>query len=358
MTTGTPLDDVGRDLHAPPALAADPSGQFRRFTCWAVVSAALVLVLVTGVNLVANPYRMGGLHLVPSVVTSDVSFKLDLLDRIDGRPRFLVLGSSRAFKLDPVWLSGAGRPSFNAAVSGGTPVDAYAMLRHTAERCRCRFTAIWVLDVEGLRSRTIDPAVVNDPRVAGYLPVSERVGEWVDALKRAASWDELQDSWRAAQHDASDDVPRNSLFSTLGYYRGMNYHWKTKFDQYVGIYAHGGFPALAPVETAYLRRTADYASDHGIRLVMVVPPMNDSLLRAVGPAGYDQRHADLVAALHAVARGRPGLTVLDYRDAGAFGGSDDGFLDPVHQTRANMRAMTADICQRAALACTLTTPAA
>ena len=113
--------------------------------------------------------------------------------------------------------------------------------------------------------------------------------------------------------------------------------------------------ACSARETAYLRRTADYASDHGIRLVMVVPPMNDSLLRAVGPAGYDQRHADLVAALHAVARGRPGLTVLDYRDAGAFGGSDDGFLDPVHQTRANMRAMTADICQRAALACTLTT---
>jgi hypothetical protein len=353
-TTGTPLDDVHRDLHAPPALAADTSGQFRRFTCWAIGSAALLLAVVTGVNLAADPYRMAGLQMVPAVVTSDVTFKLDLLDRVRGRPPFLVLGSSRAMKLDPAWLSGPRRPSFNAAVSGGTPVDAYAMLRRTHERCRCGFTAIWVLDVEGLRDGTIDPALVHDSRVAGYLPVSERMKEWVDALRRAASWNELQDSWRAARHDTSHDGDRKGLFSRLGYYRGMDYHWDTKFAQYVAIYANGGYPALAPIDTAYLRRTADYAADNGIRLVVVVPPMHPSLLRVIGPAGYDRRHAELLAALRDAARGRPAITVLDYRDARVYGGSNDGFLDPVHQSRLNMRAMTADICRRAALHCTVT----
>ena len=86
--------------------------------------------------------------------------------------------------------------------------------------------------------------------------------------------------------------------------------------------------------------------------------MDASLLRAIGPAGYDQRHAELLGALRDLARDRPGITVLDYRDPGAFGGSDNGFLDPVHQTRSNMRAMTADICEQAVLACALTaTPA-
>ena len=80
----------------------------------------------------------------------------------------MILGSSRAEKIQPSQLRRlTGLTGFNAAVSSGTPDDAwsFANLLH-AKAGDAQQRVLWLLDVESMRRRPIDPALLDTPSLA------------------------------------------------------------------------------------------------------------------------------------------------------------------------------------------------
>src|SRR4051794_4111026 len=67
--------------------------------------------------------------------SSDRTIKWCLAERLAVAPRLIVLGSSRAMKIDPAYLrSKSGLPGFNAGVSGAGLIDVWALANFLHDR--------------------------------------------------------------------------------------------------------------------------------------------------------------------------------------------------------------------------------
>src|SRR5438105_12053816 len=127
-------------------------------------SAAAVLSVAVGL-LAASAEAGSG----PSVPT-DRSVKLDLIQKLRRGPEILILGDSRGRQAEPSLLQRlTGHTGFNAAVTGGSPPDAWAFTRYTADRFPAQKRRyIWFVSA-GLATNIPDPRMHADPRGRPYL---------------------------------------------------------------------------------------------------------------------------------------------------------------------------------------------
>src|SRR5207244_7949890 len=89
-----------------------------------------------------------------------------------------------------------------------------------------------------------------------------------------------------------------------------------------------------PMPVLYLERGLALANSLGARPVLVMTPMHPQLLAAVRPFGWAEQH-DRLLALLADLRRRYEFDVADMSSIAAFGGTADGFYDPVHMRASN-----------------------
>jgi hypothetical protein len=284
--------------------------------------------------------------LTAQAASSDRAIKACLLARTAPAPQLVVYGSSRAAKLEPAYLGSLlGETAFNASVSSGTPEDvwAFAHLAHD-QAGQAPVRALWLLDLESLRPHPFDTSLLGAPALARYFSTSGGVvgpapetshglAPKTCSFTTSASTRYAADGFRA--RDFHDAAAAHGM--TLA--RGL----RLAIADYRRIY-RTGYPRVDPEQVVWVARTIGALNSWGIRPVIVLTPAQPAFLRALGPVGWNRRHADVLRMLRSLG-GR--FTLLDASSIATFGGSATGFYDGVHMRVANTRRLAAWVAQRA-----------
>lgn len=354
-------DAAGGGAGAAPADAAVPrvplpEGSPRRLRWLALMTAAIaaiVVMLVAGFNVVVDPYGTVGTAVFPTVTWTDRALKVYLAGNLPRPPGVVILGSSRAMKFEPAYIEEkTGASGFNAAVSSGRPIDAWAfvnMVHHRWPDDRPGY--LWLLDVEAFRTWPPDPGLLSTPKLARHLPPEMRGGLGLDDIKLLVSWETAAMSLRSVRKQLSDADPGASTededFAADGF-RIRNYQddrlaagrplaagVRFTTRQAARTY-QDDYEALDPTARRFFSRTIELMNRIGATPIVVISPQHPEVTAAVADLGWAARHEDLLAFLEDQQE-RHDLIVLDYADVAAFGGDPDDFFDGYHMTVPNTR---------------------
>jgi hypothetical protein len=281
-----------------------------------------------------------------TAASSDRAIKACLLTRTHPAPRLVVYGSSRAAKLEPSYLrSLLGETAFNASVSSGTPQVAWAFAHLEHDQAgSAPARALWLLDLEALRPGPFDPSLLQVPTLArafttagsAILPAPESVhgpASQTCSFTTSPSTHYTSDGFRARDYHDAAALRGFTLRQGL----------RSAIADYGRIYANG-YPGISPDRVAWVARTIRAFNSWGIRPVIVLTPAHPAFRRALGPLGWDQRHAQVLRTLRNL---RMRFTLLDASSISTFGGRPGDFYDGVHMRAANMRRLVAWVVRQA-----------
>ena len=350
------LETAPPGSHDAPLIEAGPGKSHRRFVAWLLIGAFATLLAVATFTALIDPYGGLGTGIFPTELTVDATVKADLADPLQSAPGVLVLGSSRSLKVDPAYLAQrSGQPAFNAGVRGGTPVDAYAMARYLHDRFRSSHPHyLWFLDVEAFRSNTIDTNLLNDSRLGGYFPLSERLRARGHAIWPLLSWTGAGDALHVVRSELDGSAPSAATarkaaakgFRADGYRDVEEIHdWGFEFKKYKSFYANGGYPRLQSLPVEYLQKTLALMNSWGAAPVIVITPIHPKLHRILAPIGWTDRHRDLLVLLSRLHRTYR-FELVDESFISSWGGVPRDFSDGVHLLPSNMRRLTDAVLAR------------
>jgi hypothetical protein len=338
----------------------EPRGSTRRFLLGFVIGLIVLGASVTTLNVLADPYGYAGSRLFATAILSDRPIKACLIERLPHTPSLMILGSSRAEKVQPAHLQRlTGLAGFNAAVSSGTPDDAWAFANLLHEKAGgVQQRVLWLLDVESMRRRPIDPGLLATPSLARFLTRSTALKGRVQSLWSFASWHTAADSWTSidatlfgtarplSQRTCSIHTNGVTEYARDGY-RSFDFHDVAlrrgmplarsigiTLSEYRTIYQ--GDTRLSPSLERRFEQTVATMNSWNIRPVIVLTPVHTSFVRAIGPIGWTLRHRQLFAYLRSL-RTRLRFDLLDASNIKAFGGTSHGFYDAVHMKVANVQ---------------------
>ncbi len=355
-----------RGEHAPPEMRPG-SGRPQRLYVVALLCACLLLVgAVAAFNAFVDPYASFGKGQTSLAIWNDRDVKVRLVDGLTAPPETIVLGSSRALKVEPSYITRlSGRPAFNAAVSGGKPVDAYVFIRLLHDRFpQTHPTYLWLLDQESFAPEPIDPILVNNDRLSRYLPQQERVEARLTDLSWLLSWRTLLTSWRTWQHTRAErrqaldrqqqeaqkgtrpaapkaeflpdgfrvsDAHDRRAARGVPLAEGIAASTKVFSDRY-----RNHFPGLSRMQKTWFERTLSQLNRSGSTPVLVLSPVHPRLLSVLRPLGWNRRHEQVLEYLAGL-RGRYRFVLLDMSEIASFDGSPRLFFDGVHMKVGNYR---------------------
>jgi hypothetical protein len=172
-----------------------------------------LLVAACALNAVVDPYGYVGAGVFRKAIVSDRSTKACLAERLAVAPRMLVLGSSRAMKVEPTYVASlTGRPTFNAAVSSASPQDAWAFVNLLHDRFGGgRQEVIWLVDVEAFRPKAVDPGLLQTPALSRYFSMSSRWQAQARGLTTLFSWQTAADSVRVLRRTVAGDTATSAV---------------------------------------------------------------------------------------------------------------------------------------------------
>ncbi len=302
-----------------------------------VLILVLVGLLVWGaVNHRAAPRRALREYRPQLIVTSEVTFKADLVEKLAQPPQLIFFGGSRCERFDPDYARRrTGLRTFNFAVTNSHPESAWALANWLhARRPGVRLRWVWGMNPATFSDRDLDPALLQDQRFSWYFD---------DALLRAQ---------RKLLPQTVAQMPRWSRLKTRRYTRD-GLLLRNTYDRYLAI---GGTldksldryiaTTVAKVKNAggggdgrsrsrvYFEKTLQLLNEHGTTPVIVAMPIHPRVLAALRPYGRERSHARFLAYLHGLEK-RYRLRVVDLTELSSFGGDPDGFYDGVHITREN-----------------------
>jgi hypothetical protein len=340
-------------------------GKPRRFVASALGGAALVLLVVGGVNAYVDPYGYTGTAAFPTAILSDRTTKACLAQRLTSPPRLLVLGSSRSMKIQPSYMRAlTGSATFNAGVSSATPQDAWAFVNFLHDRFPAAHQRVlWMVDVEMFRPKPLDPGLLATPALSRYFSASAQWSARLSGLPTLLSWHTASDSWRvlsaslfrsshARTHGQCTYRTNGVTQFTANGFRLWDIHDAARargftldqgvaltIQEYSRIY-RSGYPALSPGAEHSFARTVGLLNQWGVRPLLVLTPVQPRLLKAIGPLGWNRRHAEVVSYLRRL-QGQASFDLLDASHISSFGGRPGDFYDGVHMMVPNLRRLAA-----------------
>lgn len=338
-----------------PFVVGQGAGRKASFVLLLFLAAALLVGAVAAFNAYVDPYGTVGTGALPPVTWTDRSLKVNLIEHLKRAPGVVVLGSSRAMKVQPSLItSRTGVPAFNAAVSSGKPVDAWTFVSFIHARFPTAHSKyLWLLDIEAFRQWPIDPGLLNTPQLAAYLGTGTRLSTRLGQLPLLFSWATFWKSLQSVRR--AQGQPQAALRTTLGAtqfapdgFRVLDYHDQNlakgrglakelpaTIRQGIATY-RGDYSRLDPTAETYFQRTLALMNSLGDAPVIVLTPMQPQMLATVAPLGYDARYRDVLAYLHSL-KARYRFEQLDFTHLSSFGGRAADFYDGYHMTVANTR---------------------
>ncbi len=353
-----------RGVHAPPEMRSASGKAPRHFVFFLLLAALLIVAAVGGVNALVDPYATVGTGIIGPAVWTDRAEKVKLIDRLTVPPQVIVLGSSRAMKIDPAFVEKlTGKPGFNAGVSSGTPSDAYVFTRFLHARFPTTHqTYLWMLDQEAFAPSPVDPGVLSQPQLSRYLSSGERLKTRLTDLSWLLSWRTLLTSYRTWRHQSqpvkaaatqpaanqqSVETGPPPVFAPNGFRKIDANDRRAKggrtlaagIQSSIGIFGRryrGNYPRLDPVQKAFFQQTLAAMNSYGSTPLIVLSPVQPRLLAYLRPLGWSLRHRQVLAYLHSL-QPRYRFVLVDFSSVASFGGSPKAFFDGVHMKVSNYR---------------------
>jgi hypothetical protein len=298
-----------------------------RLTRWRSRAAQLVL-LSLAVACIAGISATAAFARQARAALSDRPIKVCLAERLPHAPQLMVIGSSRAEKVEPsVVRSLTGLSTFNASVSGGTPDDtwAYANFLHSLPGAPPQ-RVLWFLDVESLERSKPNPGLVATPQLAPYLlspPQAPPPGSRQCRVRTSPGTTYSRRGFRAHDfHDAAVErhvSQARSLALSIAHYRA----------------SYQRFPELVPAAEHRFEQTVSLINSWGDTPVVVLTPVHPLFAQQLaGPWG--RMHRKVLAYLASLP---PTLRIrlIDASSIATFGGTPGAFYDGVHMKVPNMR---------------------
>ncbi|MCK4593825.1 hypothetical protein KAU45_04935 [bacterium] len=281
-----------------------------------------------------------GEQLAPSVVQSVRREKAEGYLEHSGRDLdAVILGSSRAMRLDPCRLTGYGYKAYNLAVHNARAEDLYCLLRLVLEHnARPLRLIVLGIDVESFHNaKPTDRNLLGCPELARYMgeagPIGERSDE--DLLRDLST--NLRLSFVSAYLSVTGElerrrvglVPQNGNYTTTPL-RPRN-HSDRLDPSIVGMYRERfvGFTGLSSDRIGYFEGFLGLAAENGIRVLGFITTLHPSLDRYLARnTTYDERLEELRAYLDSLKY--PNFTYRDFSLPERFGGTDADFGDSAH----------------------------
>jgi hypothetical protein len=312
--------------------------------------AMTVVAVAAGFNAMVDPYGTVGTGLLPTVTWSDRALKADLARALPEPPQVVILGSSRAMKVEPRYIElETGDSAFNAAVSSGRPIDAWAFVNliHDAYPDD-RPGYLWLLDVEAFRSWPPDPGLLNTAALARYLPADVRREARLKNLTLLISLDTTAKSLKSVREElrGGSGASGSADFDADGF-RRRDYHdvraaagvplaaeLRKTIRQAQGTYRE--YRRLDPQAKRYFEKTLAFMNGQGATPIVVLSPQHPQVTAAVGTSGWNARHRQLLAYLRSF-RKHYDFALLDFTNIASFGGDPQELYDGYHLTVPNTR---------------------
>jgi len=278
------------------------------------------------------------------------STKVDLIDQLTEAPGLLVLGSSRAMRVDPDHVRDlTGRSGFNCAVSSGSVADAYSFVRYIHDRfpdSTQRY--LWLLDPEQFRTTRVHRAIMAIQRLGQYTPGKfwpTGVNPWPAPVPVPTPTPAIDAGEEPVARDTSTpvagttpDYGKQDVYATNGtvvwnmydYTKGRTLKQGLKFtnNKYKTIYPKG-FTKLRSVPKWFMENTLALMNSWGQRPVIVLTTYHPTLLTFIKGRTFSQRHTEILAYFRQL-QAKYQFVLLDYTSIKMFGGWKSGFYDGVH----------------------------
>ncbi|PYQ49483.1 MAG: hypothetical protein DMF59_13490 [Acidobacteria bacterium] len=171
--------------------AASESG-WPQFTRAFLTLAGFGLLAVAALNFFINPMEYYPPRLVPPAVWDAREIKTRMLGEAQPKPRVLILGSSRAMKIDPAVVTRiTGLPTFNVSVESAMTEDDYALLRYAVEQKGITPQMVLIgIDIESFH---------NHKAADGRLLMSGSLRRYLKGEGRKIPWKEFTMLFTASQ---------------------------------------------------------------------------------------------------------------------------------------------------------------
>ena len=281
------------------------------------------------------------------LVPNDRTVKADLLDELEQSPQVLIFGGSRATRFEPAYLEKlTGLRGFNLALQNGRPEDAWAFLNHLrTTRPGIRPRVVWFVHVEAFREQGLSVGLIQDERLSRYFP-----DELIAAERDEAADHQGRDARRAATSRSPPTARTASSCATAttsapeqGYTlaRALDWSVNTAIERYATT-----TPALDPRSTEYFEKTLDLLDRLGTTPVVVFMPIHPTLLAAVRPLGWEERHREVLDYLERL-QDEYRFVTLDLSRLQSVDGDPDAFYDGFHMKRSNARRVLEAVVERA-----------
>lgn len=343
-----------RDDHVPSSPLEQPAGGHATFVRWLLGLVALSMLAIIGLNWFIDPTGVTGRTTRWQVADNSVvrSAKLDLYEAALERgeaPEVVLLGSSRTMKFRPELVERlTGDRAFNAAVSGGVPQDAWLFTQLLAERQADGFPhLVWGLDPDAFRDKQLRDGLSTDPRMARFVPWSERLairvaslGALTELQTLEATVDSLRAGGRTDRFEGERFAPDGfQLFSREWEEREVlrNRAIRRQTTNYANfVFGRDAWDGVEAEPLDEFRRVVRLANRHGdVPTVFITPyhPIAEAQLAEHDLAG---RRAEVLERLRRLqAEEELRFALVDLSELDSFGGDPDQFYDGVHMTPEN-----------------------
>jgi len=333
-------------------MSSDSSVSPRRIILFAlallcILAAGLWVVLARGGDGRADATTEAAANTGPDlVVPNDRTVKADLLDKLEQSPQVLIFGGSRATRFEPAYLEElTGLRGFNLALQNGRPEDAWAFLNHLrTTRPGIRPHVVWFIHVEAFREQGLSVGLVQDQRLSRYFPQDLIAAESAKLPKTAAEMPAGRDL-KLTTYGPDGVVLRNryDIRAENGYTLDRALAWSIAraTERYQTT-----TPALDPRSMDYFEKDLDLLDRLGRTPVIVFTPVHPTLLDAVRPLGWDERHREVLAYLRDLQK-KYDFLVLDLSELSSVHGDPDAYYDGFHMKTSNARRVLDTIVKEA-----------
>jgi hypothetical protein len=287
--------------------------------------AALVAGLAAG-------WLLAGVGVQPAaaITTSDRTWKADLLGRLGYAPRLVFVGGSRSLRLSPAYAyRRTGLRGFNAAVVECMNEDVWAMLHLMVKRApKVKQYVVWGI-VPGTISltRKLDSALVGDPRLRRWFPLSLRQAQGSGMRHPVGSRRYAGDGGLIWDKYAAEAAAGVTLAEKLQPAIDAARRHPVTSDS---------IPTTMTRARRYFEDTLAYLNTHDCEPLLVLTPIHPKVMRVMRNDHWDSRHASLLAYFEELQE-RYHFTVLDFTFISSFDGDPAAFYDVSHMKESNMR---------------------
>ena len=330
---------------------ADTPNQGRKFIRWFAVPAACFLALLLSLNVLADPYDVVGVRMIPPLVRSDRLVKTTLLAERDPAPQILVMGSSRTLKLDPGHIQQlTGMTALNLGVGSCRAEGPLLMTTYALKIDRAPEVIILGIDLEAFHDKLpVDQRWNRVPEARGVIQElnEDRYKILFNTLAELLSYDMALDSIRSVRRHRSANKPLQRTTyrddGVIEYPLWQSWRDAGTFNldamlndsrrEYRGRFR--GYESPAPWRQGYFQQFLQLCQDNDIAVVGFITPLHPRVVADLRvQADYDRLKEELWSFLAPLQERYP-FDLHDLSDVATFGGTEENFWDGAHVDEIN-----------------------